>query len=117
MSPAVMVYVFIHTVVYFSLSPLSNLLYQYPMNIIKLLPYIYSSSIGSCIPVDSNQASVSTKYTTKMQVQKKYNIHNNNTVIPSEKLTQTIYVNPDVVKHHWKCCIRKQAMTVASIIG
>ena len=30
--------------------------------------------------VDSYQASVSKKYNTKMQVQKKYNIHNNNPV-------------------------------------
>ena len=73
--------------------------------------------MGSCIPIDSHQASVSTKYNTKMQVQKKYNIHSNNPVNPSEQLTQTMCVNPDIVHTHWKSCLRKQAMAIASIIG
>ena len=73
--------------------------------------------MGSCIPIDSYQASVSTKYDTNMQVQKKYKIHNNNPVNSSEKLTQTMCVNPYIVQPHWKSCLRKHAMTVASIIG
>ena len=73
--------------------------------------------MGSCISVDSYQASVSKKYNTNMQVQKKYNIHNNNPVKQSSKLTQTMCVNPGIVQPHWKYCLRKQVMTVASIIG
>ena len=73
--------------------------------------------MGSCIPVDSNQSSVSTKYNTKMQLQKKLNIHNNNPINPSAKLTQTMCSNPYIVQYHWKSCLRKQVMTVASIIG
>ena len=87
------------------------------MNILKLLPYKYSSSIGSCIPVASYHDSVITKYNTKMQVQTNYKIHNNKTVNSSEKLTQTMCVNPYIVQPHWKYCLRKQAMIVASIIG
>ena len=83
-----MVYVFIYTVVYPPPSPLHNCLSQYPINILKLMPYKYSSYIGSFLPVDSYQDSVSTKYSTKMQVQKKYYIHNNNTVNASVKLKQ-----------------------------
>ena len=111
-----MVYVFIYIVVYCSPSPLSNFLSNYPIKIIKLLPYIYSLSMGSCIYIDSCQASVSTKYNTKIQLQKKYNIHNNNPVNTSAKLTQTMCVNPYIVKPQWKSCLRKQVMTVASII-
>ena len=66
------------------------------MNILKLLPYIYSSSMGSFISVDSYQTSVSTKYNTKIQAQKNYNIHNNNPVNPSAKLTQIMCVNTDI---------------------
>ena len=71
------------------------------MNILKLLPYKYISSMGSCIPVDSYHDSVSKKYDTKMQVQKKYKIKYNNTVNPSAKLTQLIYVNPYILQLHW----------------
>ena len=73
--------------------------------------------MGSCISVHSHKASVSTKYNTNMQAQKKYKIHNNNAVNPSAKLTQIMYLNPDIVQPHWKSCLRKQAMTLASIIG
>ena len=73
--------------------------------------------MGSCISVDSYQASVSKKYNTNMQVQKKYNIHNNSPVIPSAKLTQTMCVNTDIFQPHWKYCLGKQVMAVASIIG
>ena len=52
-----------------------------------------------------------------MQVQKKNNIHNNNPVNPSAKLTQIMCVNPDIVQPHWNDCLRKQVMTLASIIG
>ena len=69
--------------------------------------YMYSSQMGSFIPVDSYQASVITKYNTKIQVQKKYNIHNNNPINPSAKLKQTMYVNPYIVQPHWNSCIRK----------
>ena len=68
LTPAVMVYVFIYKVVYCSPCPLSNFLSHYPINILKLMPYIYSSSMGAYIPVDSYQAVVSTKYNTNMQV-------------------------------------------------
>ena len=70
---------------------------DYPMNNIKLLPYIYSSSMVSFIYVDSFQASISNMYNTNMQVQKKYNIHNKIPVNPSAKLTQTMCVNPYIV--------------------
>ena len=60
-----MLYVFIVTVVYCSTSPLSNLLSNYTMYILKLLPCICSSSMVSCIPIDLCQASVSTKYIYK----------------------------------------------------
>ena len=52
-----------------------------------------------------------------MQVQKEYNIHNNIAVNPSEKLTQSMCVNPDIVQTHWMSCLRKQDMTVVAIIG
>ena len=71
----------------------------------------------SCIPVDLCQASVSTKYNTNIQVQKKYKVHNNNHVNPSAKITQTMCVIPYIVQTNCKYCLRKQAMTVASIIG
>ena len=73
--------------------------------------------MGSCISIDSYQASVSKNYNTKMQVQKKYNIHNNNPVIPSAKLTQTMCVNTYIFQPLWKYFLGKQVMTVASIIG
>ena len=73
--------------------------------------------MGSCISVYSYHASVSKKYNTNMQVQKNYNIHNKNPVNPSSKLTQKMCVNPDKVQPHWKYCLRKQVMTVATIIG
>ena len=73
--------------------------------------------MGLCIPVHSYQYLIITKYNTKMQVQKKYNIHNNNPVIPSAKLTQTMCVNTDIFQPHWKYCLGKQVMAVASIIG
>ena len=70
MTPAVIVYGFIYTVVYCSPSPLFNLVSHYPMNILKLMSYLYSSSMGSFVPVDLYHATVSTKYIIKMQVQK-----------------------------------------------
>ena len=72
--------------------------------------------MGSCISVYSYQAPVSKKYNTNMQVQKNYNIHNNNPVHPSAKLTQTMCVNTDIFQPHWKYFLEKQVMTVASII-
>ena len=72
--------------------------------------------MGSCISFGSYQASVSTMYNTKMQVHKKYNIHNNNPVNTSAKLTQTMCVNLDIVQSYCKYCLRKQVMTLASII-
>ena len=52
-----------------------------------------------------------------MQVHKKYKIHNNNPVNSSEKLTQTMCVNPDTVQPHWKSYLRKKVKTVDPIIG
>ena len=52
-----------------------------------------------------------------MQVHKKYKIHNETTVNTSAEHTQTMCVNPDIVQPHWKSCLRKQATTLASIIG
>ena len=68
LTPVVIGYFFIHTVLYCSTSPMSNFLSHYLMNILKLLTCIYSSPMGLCIPVDSYQASVSWKYNTKMHV-------------------------------------------------
>ena len=68
MTPDVMLYVFIYTVVYCLSSPLLNFLFHFPINILDPLPCIYSSSMGSYITIDSYHASVSTKYNTKMQV-------------------------------------------------
>ena len=112
-----MLYVFIVTVVYCSTSPLSNLLSNYTMYILKLLPCICSSPMVSCIPIHSYLVSVSTKYNTKMQVQKKHKIHNNNTVKPSTKITQRIFLITDIVQPHWKSCLRKQATKLSTIIG
>ena len=72
--------------------------------------------MGSCIPIDSYQASVSSKCNTKMKILKKYKIHNNNTLHPSETITQSMCVIPDIVQPHCKSCLRKQAMTAASLI-
>ena len=68
LTPAVMVYVFIYTVIYCSYPPLSNLLSCYSTQILKLLTNKYISSMGSCHTVDSYKSSVSKKYKTKMQV-------------------------------------------------
>ena len=67
--------------------------------------------------VDSYQASVSTNYNTKMQVQKHYKIHNKNPENPSANLTQTMCVNPYIFQRNWKSYQGKQVMAVSPIIG
>ena len=60
----------------------------------RFLNAILVTKVGGCKKVRS--------IFTNMQAPKKYNIHNNNAVNLSAKLTQTMCVNPDIVKFHWK---------------
>ena len=117
LAPAIMVYVFIYVVIYCSPSPISKRLPRYPMHMLKLLTYKYITSMISCPPVDWYQASLITKYNTRMQVQKNYIIHNNNPGNTLKNLTQKMCVNPYIVQFHCDYCLIKQVMTSVSIIG